>query len=72
MLFAGKAIRSSNVVELLGVILDNNINFEIHIKNISFNPNLGGLFRGSFWGGGGGGGCKITPCLKLVRIMPET
>ena len=23
-----------------------------------FNPNLGGLFRGSFWGGGGG---KITP-----------
>ena len=48
MLFAGKAIRSSNVVELLGVILDNNINFESHIKNIYFNPNLGGLFRGSF------------------------
>ena len=71
MLFAGKAIRSSNVVELLGVILDNNINFESHIKNISFNPNLDGLFRVRFevWGGGG---CKITPCLKLVRIMPET
>ena len=71
MLFAGKAIRSSNVVELLGVILDNNINFESHIKNISFNPNLGGLFRGSFWGGGGGV-VKLPPCLKLVRIMPET
>ena len=39
------------------------------------NPNLGGLFRGSFSGERGGGG-KITapppPCLKLVRIMLET
>ena len=26
-----------------------------------FNPNLVGVFRGSFWGGGGGGGGKITP-----------
>ena len=34
------------------------------------NPNLGGLFRGSFWGGGGGRG--ITLCLKLVRMMLET
>ena len=25
-----------------------------------FNPNLGELFRGSFWGRGGGGGGKIT------------
>ena len=25
------------------------------------------FFRGSFWGGD-----KITPCLKLVRIMLET
>ena len=34
----------------------------------SLNPNLGGLFRGSFWGGG-----KITPpCLKVVRITLET
>ena len=31
------------------------------------NPNLGGVFRGSFWGGGGGGGVKL-----LVRIMLET
>ena len=40
-------------------------------------PNLGGLFRGSFWGSQGG----VTPtplppqrppCLKLVRIMLET
>ena len=36
---------------------------------VPFNPNLGGIFRGSF--GGGGGGCKITPCLNLVRIMLE-
>ena len=26
-----------------------------------FNPNLVGVFRGSFWGGGGGGGGEITP-----------
>ena len=28
------------------------------------NPNTGGLYRGSFWGGGGGGGdggFEITP-----------
>ena len=36
-----------------------------------FNPNLSGLFRGSFWGGGE---VKLphSPCLKLVRIMLET
>ena len=40
-----------------------------------FNRNLGGIFRGLFWGGGEGGGGKIipslspAPCLKLVRIM---
>ena len=34
-----------------------------------FNPNLGGLFRGSFEGGMRGG---ITPCLKLYRITLET
>ena len=33
------------------------------------SPNLGGLFRVSFEVGGAG---KITPCLKLVRIMLET
>ena len=32
-----------------------------------FNPNLGGLFRGSFFGG-----VKFTPSLKLVRIVLET
>ena len=42
-------------------------------------PNLSGHFRGSFWsesGGGGGGGVgaggKITPRLKLVRVMLQT
>ena len=43
---------------------------------VSFNPNLGGLFRGSFWGGRGRGVVKITPLpipyLKLVRIMLKT
>ena len=34
-------------------------------------PNLGGLFRGSFWGGRRGIPSP-TPCLKLVRIMLET
>ena len=33
------------------------------------HPNLGGLFRSSFWGGGGGGELRR---LKLVRIMLET
>ena len=33
------------------------------------NPNLGGIFRGSFRGWGEG---KITSCLKLVRTMLET
>ena len=43
---------------------------KVKVKNIlSFNPNLGGLFSDSFWGGGGG---KITSCLKLVRIILET
>ena len=39
------------------------------LKNISFhalltpvvNPNLGWLFKGSFWGGGEGGRVKLTP-----------
>ena len=33
---------------------------------IHVNPNLGGFFRGSFWGGEGVG------VVKLVRIMLET
>ena len=33
------------------------------------HPNLGGLFRSSFWGGGGWGELRR---LKLVRIMLET
>ena len=36
-----------------------------------FNPNLGGLFRGSFWGGGMGKTIP-PPCLKLGRITLET
>ena len=40
------------------------------LRNDLLNPNLGGIFRGSF----GGWGVKLThrPCLKLVRIMLET
>ena len=39
---------------------------DISIEDVLYimQPNLGGLFRGLFWGwcgGGGGGGCKITP-----------
>ena len=37
-----------------------------------FNPNLGRLFKGPFWSGGEGGGGKITPCLKLIRVMLES
>ena len=44
----------------------------IHGKDLKINPNLGGLFRGSFWrvcvyvcvcggGGSGGGGIKLPP-----------
>ena len=36
-----------------------------------FNSNLGGFLRVSFWGAQGEG-LKVTPCLKLVRIMLET
>ena len=41
----------------------------MRISEIStLNPNLGGLFRDSFWGSGG---VKLPrpPCLKLFRIM---
>ena len=38
------------------------------LKKIYFNPNLSGLFMGSFCGVG----CKNTRCLKLVKIMLET
>ena len=41
-----------------------------------FNPNLGELFRGSFWGEEGvilpPSPHPPSPCLKLVRIMLET
>ena len=41
---------------------------------IFVNPNLGGIIRGgAFWGWAGGeGGVKLSPRLKLVRIMIET
>ena len=39
----------------------------------SLNPNLGGLFRASFWGLRlEGWGDKITLCLKPITIMLET
>ena len=38
------------------------------VAEVTFKPNLGGIFRGSFCGGG----AKITPCLKLVSIILET
>ena len=41
-------------------------------NNSMFNPNLGGLFRGSFLRWGRGGGVKLYPCLKLVRSKLET
>ena len=39
-------------------------------ENDCFNPNLGGLYRGSFCnggggGGGGGGGCRVEGEVKL-------
>ena len=38
-------------------------------SKIFINPNLGGLFRGLFWGARG---LKLIPCLKVVRAMQET
>ena len=39
----------------------------------TLNPNLGGLFRGLFWGGVAGKEVKLplAPGLKLTRIMLE-
>ena len=34
MSLVGKAIKSSNIFELLGITLDKNLSFKIHIKNI--------------------------------------
>ena len=67
--FKGYALYSSKV--------NNKMKHKIsdHFQHcFGLNPNLGGFFKGSFWGGGGGeGGVKLpTPCLKLVRIMLET
>ena len=36
--------------------------YEFSVDYMGLNPNLGGLFRGSFWGERGGG--KITPLSK--------
>ena len=54
--FCGEELEASELETVLGVQIDNKLNFENHI-----NPDLGGLFRGPFWFGGGGGGGKITP-----------
>ena len=34
MSLVGKAIKSSNIFELLGITLDKNLSFKFHIKNI--------------------------------------
>ena len=39
MSFHGKTIKSSDTVELLGIILDKNINFKRHIQNICRKAN---------------------------------
>ena len=39
MFFDGKAIKSSDTVELLGINLDKNINFKQHIQNICRKAN---------------------------------
>ena len=39
MYFDGKTITSSDTVELLGIILDKNINFKRHIQNICHKAN---------------------------------
>ena len=39
MSFDGKTIKSSDTVELLGIILDKNINFKRHIQNIYCKAN---------------------------------
>ena len=41
--------------------------FTVRNYDVRFNLNLVGLSRSLFWGGGS----KITPCLKLIRIMLE-
>ena len=58
--FCGEELEASELETVLGVQIDNKLNFENHI-----NPDLGGLFRGPFdlgeVGEGCGGGGKITP-----------
>ena len=39
MSFDGKAIKSSDTVELLGMTLDKNINFKLYIRNICHKVN---------------------------------
>ena len=47
-------------------------NLFLKIQKWTFlNPNVGGLFRGLFWGGWVGEVVEITACLKPVRIMLE-
>ena len=55
---------------IIGKLLYSIKQLKIVILIMDFYTNLGGFFRGSFWGGRGAS--KIALCLKLVRIMLET
>ena len=53
--------KGKGVKRLYGFAIENNLNFDKYV----FNPNLSGLFGGSFWGGWGGG--EITLPLSKTR-----
>ena len=45
MFLVGKAVKSSSAVELLGIILDKNLNFKNHIEKICCKANKSSIFR---------------------------
>ena len=42
MSFPGHAMKSEEPVKLLDVTLDNNLNFDTHVANLSIDVELGG------------------------------